>query len=470
MTATAEDVWRSFAATADAAPDRVALRDAGTEVGFGELRRRAVGASAALAELGVGTGQVLAVAGAGATSFVTLLLAALRVGAPALLLASAQRAAVLAAVLRDVGVAWLVTDDRALAERAATTAGRDAVAVGAFAGVRGAATARPDESIATVKLSSGSTGEPKAIAVSAAAVLAEADAVAATFGLGPGRAVLCPVPLHHSYGFDLGVLPMLRHGATLAVHAPLVPSRLLQQLQAPDVRAVLGVPAVYGALLETPLDVPPDLSGAGLLVSCTAPLSPSAIEAFDRRFHAPLCQHYGSSEAGGVTTHVPGEVHRRPESVGRPMPGVELEIVDGEVTVAGPAVARGYLWGEPEPSPFRGGRLHMGDGGFLDDDGFLTVTGRLDALINVGGLKVSPAEVERVLERHPAVREAAVSGRSDGRGGELVQAAVAVTGDVTELELVAHCREALEDFKVPRRIELRDSLPRLPAGKVDRRA
>jgi acyl-CoA synthetase (AMP-forming)/AMP-acid ligase II len=151
------------------------------------------------------------------------------------------------------------------------------------------------------------------------------------------------------------------------------------------------------------------------------------------------------------------------------MPGVEIEIVDGEVTVAGPGLASGYLWGAPATSPFRDGRFHMGDDGTLDADGFLTIAARRDALINVGGLKVSPLEVERVLERHPAVREAVVAGRSDGRGGAFVRATVALRADVTEDELIAHCRSVLEDYKVPRVIELRDELPRLPSGKVNRR-
>jgi long-chain acyl-CoA synthetase len=468
MAVSAEDVWKSFSETAAHNRGRTALRGAFGELTFGQLERRSLDAAEELVELGIVPGQLVAVAGSDASAFATLVLAAMRISAPAVLLSSAQRDHVLRAVLDGVGVAWLVTDETALANRAAGLAGADAIPTKSFACVRGSGGARTDETLAIVKLSSGSTGDPKAIGVSAAAVLAEADGVAKTFALGPGVSILCPVPLHHSYGFDLGVLPMVRTGATLVVHAPLVPLRLVRQLEA-GVRVFLGVPAIYAALLEMPHETPPDLSGVPYLLSCTAPLSTSAIERFHRRFGVPICQHYGASEAGAVTTHVPAEVLRRPASVGRAMPGVEIEIVDGEVTVSGPALATGYLYGAPTPSPFRQGRFHMGDDGSLDSDGFLTVTGRRDALINVGGFKVSPAEVERVLERHPAVREAVVSGRSDGRGGELVWAMVAVRGEVTESELVAHCRSELEESKVPRRIEVRAALPRLPSGKVDRR-
>jgi O-succinylbenzoic acid--CoA ligase len=141
--------------------------------------------------------------------------------------------------------------------------------------------------------------------------------------------------------------------------------------------------------------------------------------------------------------------------------------VEGEVVVESDAVARGYVLGAPPGrSPFRAGSFWTSDLGLMDGHGFLTVLGRRDGLINVGGLKVSPAEVAATLEAHPAVREAGVIGVPDGQGGEVPYAVVALTGSAGESDLIEHCRATLAEYKVPRRIEIRDELPRTAAGKV----
>jgi long-chain acyl-CoA synthetase len=163
--------------------------------------------------------------------------------------------------------------------------------------------------------------------------------------------------------------------------------------------------------------------------------------------------------------------------VGKPMSGVEISLVEdgrpapqgseGEVVVTSGAVARGYVLGAPDgQSPLEDGTFRTGDIGRLDADGFLTLVGRRDAMINVGGLKVSPVEVSATLERHPAVREAAVLGFPDGRDEEVVYAVVSLSESVGEVELVAFCRDNLAAHKVPRRIEIRDELPRTASGKV----
>jgi long-chain acyl-CoA synthetase len=474
MTAVPSDIWRCFERCAERLPGETAIRFGDRAVSFRALATEVDLRAQRLAALGLRAGDLVAVSSRNPVAFTALVLALLKSSAAALLLSPTQGAHALRSIFHDVRVDWAVTDDRELATRLTSVAGRERARE--FANMY--AVARPAQvtqrtataTLAVVKLSSGSTAEPKAIAIDAAAVLAEAGAVSTTLGLGPGKNVLCPVPLHHSYGFDLGVLPMLTTGSSLTVHAPLVPSVVIRRLQDSRTSVFLGVPAMYSLLLETPLEASPDFSHIDYMLSCTAPLGVGLIQRFHTRFGVPICQHYGASEVGAVTTQVPAQVLFRPSSVGRPTAGVEIEIVEGEVVVSGPAVASGYLSGEPERSPFRNGRFHMGDNGSLDADGFLTLAGRRDALINVGGLKVSPNEVQVVLERHPAVREAAVVGRGDGSGNEFVYAAVAVRGDVTELELIRFCRGELEDFKVPRRVELRDKLPRLPSGKVDLRS
>jgi acyl-CoA synthetase (AMP-forming)/AMP-acid ligase II len=330
-----------------------------------------------------------------------------------------------------------------------------------------------------VKFTSGSTGLPKAIGLSADNIRAESDNVRRTLAIEPGDRILAPVPLSHSYGFDLGFLQMLFHGAQLEVESQFIPKRILRKLAGGEADIFLGVPAMYRFLLEAaPADRHRSLS-CRYLLSCSAPLAPDLIAEFHTRFGAVICQHYGASEAGAVTNHVTAEVLSRPRSVGRAVSGVTLSIVDeqgkavpsgtpGEIEIRSDAVSGGYLMGGADRSPFRAGAFRMGDQGVLDNDGFLEVLGRMDDLINVGGLKVSPLEVSQVLENHPDVREAVAFAVPDRVGGEVVEAVVVLRGRASEEELLRHCRGRLAEHKVPRRLVFRSMIPKGPTGKVIR--
>jgi acyl-CoA synthetase (AMP-forming)/AMP-acid ligase II len=447
-------LWEAFRARTGGLGDRTAVSTPAEELTFDELWKEADRLAALFVDAGVAEGAVAGLALPNSPRFPAALLALWRLDATVALLSPQYGPGELSAITTGIKPACIVAD----------RAGSFDVLIPADAG----APASPP-SAALLKFSSGSTAEPKGIALSAANVLAEVENVTQTLGLGDGDRVLASVPLFHSYGFDLGVLPTLYAGSTLVLEDGFVPRRTLAALADPDLTAFLGVPAQYRALLAARVEPPPDLSGARWLLSCTAPLAPDVVTAFSDRFRAPICQHYGSSETGAVTTHVPTEVLGRPASVGRAMAGVSVTLCgdDGEVVVESGAVAEGYVLGAPSgPSPFREGSFWTGDLGTLDADGFLTVLGRRDALINVGGLKVSPAEVAATLEAHPAVREAAVIGVPDGAGDELPYAVVALSGSAGESELLAYCGATLAEYKVPRRIEIRDELPRTAAGKV----
>ena len=461
------DVWARFQETAEAQGSRTALRVGAVQVSFSELARSAAARASTLERLGIRAGDVVAVVSHSPVGFVTGVLATWAVSAVPLLAAASLGRQELRGIATGVAD-WLVTDEGTTAERIAEAVGGALVAEDSLFAAAGGGQGLPREAgLGLVKLSSGSTAELKTVALTGDAVLAEAGSVCDVLSLSDSDTVLCPVPVHHSYGFDLGVLPMLAVGSTLQVHAPLVPPRLLDELQGADISVLLGIPGLYRALVDAPLAESHDLSHLRFPLSCTAPLAPELVGAFSDRFAVPICQHYGASEAGGVTTHVPSEALRLPSSVGRAMTGVRIEIEDGEVVVSGPALAVGYLSGAPNGlSPLRDGRFHTGDLGSLDEDGFLTLGGRRDALVNVGGLKVSPLEVQWALERHPAVRDAGVLGRDDGSGGRYVHAVVALAGDATERELIAHCRRELAEHKVPRRIEFREALPRTTSGKI----
>jgi long-chain acyl-CoA synthetase len=331
---------------------------------------------------------------------------------------------------------------------------------------------------ALIKMTSGSTGTPKGVALTAANLWAEAQNVISTLAIAPGERIHAPVPLVHSYGFDLGLLPMLYGGATLVLRDAFVPRRTLDELNRREVALFLGVPSMYRVLLETRTATRPDLTHVRYLLSCTAPLPAKLITAFHETFQVPICQHYGSSETGAATNHLPSQALARPSSVGLPMKNVRVIIADesglevnagetGEVIVQSGVVAAGYVSGEPPGEPrFAGDTFRTGDIGLIDEAGFLYLHGRKDDMINVGGMKVSPQEVIQALEAFPSVREAAVIGIKDAAGEEVVYAAVTLKGPATESELVAFCQSRLSSYKVPRRIDIREEMPRGPSGKV----
>lgn len=331
---------------------------------------------------------------------------------------------------------------------------------------------------ALVKFSSGSTGAPKAVLWTAGNVGAAAANVVETFGLDASDLVLAPVPLAHSYGFDLGVLPVLFAGTSLAIRRRCAWKATLAELAGGRVSVFLGVPAMYHLLNRLRLDPAPDLSATRYLLSCTAPLPVDVAEAFSQRFHASICQHYGSSETGGISLCHPSESARHPDSVGRAMHGVQLSIVGqdgetlpagsrGEVVIGGAATAAGYVRGvtERDTGGFRDGRYWTGDVGTLGADGFLRLDRTRPGVVHVGGWKVSLAEVARVLESHPSVRDSAVLDVEDARGLARIVAAVTLQGPVEEAALVAFCRSRLADYKQPRRVHILEELPRAANGE-----
>ena len=475
-------LWAEFHSRTGALGDRVAVQTPAGSLTFDAIWSDAERLASHLLATGVEEGRVVGLMLRDSPRFLPAFLALCRLEATVALLPPQYGQSELGAIASGVGLSSIVADEE-LAEgiAAAVPISRSAAADGlevllpADAGDGDISAAAPE---ALLKFSSGSTAEPKAIALTAANLLSEVENVVATLDLGPADRVLSGVPLFHSYGFDLGVLPTLYSGSTLMLEDTFVPRSTLIALTGSAVTVFLGVPAQYRSLLATRVATPVDLSGVRWLLSCTAPLAPETVLAFSDRFGVPICQHYGSSETGAVTTHLPSEVLGRPASVGRPMAGVQVSVVDvdggplppgadGEVVVSSGAVARRYVIGAPPgPSPLGSGEFQTGDLGCMDPEGFLTLAGRSDAMINVGGFKVSPTEVAATLERHPAVHEAAVLGVPDGRGEEVVFAAVALSGSVDESELLAFCRGGLAEYKVPRRIEIRDALPRTASGKV----
>ena len=289
------------------------------------------------------------------------------------------------------------------------------------------------DDVALVVHTSGTTGEPRPIELTYGNVLANALGTAVALGLDPNERWLCPLPLSHVGGLMV-LLRSAIYGTTAVIGPP----------DRDDVTLASMVPTQLARIVESP---PPKTLRA-VLLGGAAP-DPAVLEA-----GWPVARTYGLTQACSSVTI--GEVGDTKTS-GRALPGLAVSIApDGEILVDGPTVAGG-------------GTLRTGDLGRLDDRGRLVVTGRKADTIVSGGENVAPAEVEAVLLEHPAVADAGVFARIDPEWGEAVTARVVLRSAATEAELRDWARERLARFKVPKTIEVAETLPRSTSGKLLRR-
>lgn len=323
---------------------------------------------------------------------------------------------------------------------------------------------------AQVFLTSGSTGTPTGVVRSDAAMLADADRVATVLGYAPDVRILASAPAFHVYGFAYAVLGPLKYGAP--VHhagARSLPSQLARAARVADTRVMIAHPFQYRLLAEAPQD----FASLRHAVSAGGPLPPETVKAVLAQHDFRLLNCYGSSEAGAVTlTPVTGD--ESPGDAGPPMPGVRVSAepvdgiaVGGELLVESDSLASGRLCDTGLVPLTPGGPYRTGD---LADlvNGRIRLLGRIDTLINVAGEKVSPAEVERAIAAHPAVRDVQVVAVQDPARGQVPAARVVADG-LDAVELLDWCRRRLAPHQLPRRIDLLDELPRSATGKPIRR-
>lgn len=334
--------------------------------------------------------------------------------------------------------------------------------------------------LAAIVYTAGTTGRPKGALLTHANYLTTAEAFAEAAGLTASDRLLGLHPLHHAHAQVACLLAPLLRGAALALLPAFAPGPFAAALARHRVTVVAASPTVYAVLAEAPPGNGTD--ALRLALSSGAPLPAPVRGRAEQALGVPVLDAYGLTEGSGVSTLEPLDPsRRRPGSVGRPLPGQEVSVVDegglpvppgqvGEVLVRGPNVLRGYHR-DPEATAqvVRHGWLRTGDLGRLDAEGYLWIVGRRKALILRGGESVYPREVEEVLQRHPAVREAAVVGWPDAVWGETVAAAIVPEGEApTPEELRAYAARHLAPFKVPEHWRFVEALPRTPTGEVRR--
>jgi acyl-CoA synthetase (AMP-forming)/AMP-acid ligase II len=393
----------------------------------------------------------------------------------------------IAAVLacwRDARVPLLIDADLPAAEAAAIarSLGLAQVLSGtALAREGGAEPARPAEPLApdtaVLKLTSGTTGEPCAVAVTGAALAAGVAQIVSTMGIRPEDRNLVPVPLSHSYGFDSAVVMLAEVGCPAVLGRGLAPGPLCAVARASRATVLLGVPVLLDVLSRSAAAAGGGWPELRLVVSAGAPLGVETRERFAECFGVRPRNFYGATECGGITFDREGTDDVPESCVGSALDGVAIELVDaddgvGRVRVRTASAASAYL--PSLASGAAGGVIDVGsfltaDLGRLDEGGRLHLLGRVDDAVNVGGRKVFPAEVERVIRAVAGVRDVAVVGVERAAGAGALCAIVVAAPEVDRARVIAACEAKLARHKVPRTVEFRAELPRTSRGKLDRR-
>ncbi len=338
---------------------------------------------------------------------------------------------------------------------------------------------------ATLIYTSGTTGRPKGVVLTHRNLTANVQSCREVFPVSSEDRFLVFLPMFHSFTLTVSTLLPLSLGARIVLCESARPfGRLLKRIATERVTIMAAVPAFYRALTKARF---PALSllmkSVRFCISGSAPLPEKILEAFARRFSAPLVEGYGLSEASPVVSVNPVQGERRVGSVGLPLPRVQVKIVDeqgaeaptwdvGEIAICGPNVMRGYLrTPDATEKVLRDTWLFTGDMGYLDDDGYLFIADRKKDLILHRGMNVYPREIEFVLEKHPAIAEAAVIGRPHPSHGEVPEAYVILEGSasLSPQEVKDHCSRSLADFKVPRAVHFVEEVPRTAAGKIAKR-
>jgi long-chain acyl-CoA synthetase len=347
-----------------------------------------------------------------------------------------------------------------------------------------------DEDVAVLQYTGGTTGVPKGAMLTHYNIFAnvvQTEGWAIRSSRRGEDTHLLVIPFFHIYGFTVGMIA----GTWLGVQQVLIPKYDVEALLTAirDYRPTYfpAVPTIYISLLNHPKAKEYGIDKVRAFNSGSAPLPVEVIEQFERITGGTLNEGYGLSEASPVTHSTPSLARRKPGSIGLPLPDTEMKIVDletgtrevavgseGELCIAGPQVMKGY-WNRPDETAIAlrtdaEGRtwLYTGDVARMDEDGYTYIVQRKKDLIIVSGFNVYPSEVEGVLYTHPAVIEAAVIGVPDAYRGEAVKACVVLKSGATatSAELKEHCSGGLAEFKVPREIEIRETLPKTAVGKI----
>jgi long-chain acyl-CoA synthetase len=485
-------------------PDAPAVVGGGRDLSFADLDAASDGVAGALAQAGIARGERVGLYCPNGAAFVVAYLGVLKAGACVVPINLLLNPLEIGFILRDAGARALFYH-RSLAEpagQAMDQAPGVAVRVGIGPGSEAAGGLDLDamaasglvppelggqpsgDGLAAILYTSGTTGRPKGAMLSHRNLVANAASVTQALALETGRdRILVVLPLFHAFAATVGMLVPLLHGLSLVPVVRFDPRQVSAAIAEHGASVFLGVPSMYALLLRLDDAAVAQWRGVRLCVCGGAALPQAVMAAFEARFDVPVFEGDGPTECSPVTCVNPVAGPRKRGSVGLPIPGVDMRIADaegrtlpdgehGEVCVCGPNVMRGY-WGLPEETAagFFGDWFRTGDLGWRDPDGYFYLVDRIKDLIITNGMNIYPRVIEEALYQHPDVAEAAVVAEPHALHGELPVAYVVPKpgADLDAASLRDWCRGRLGRHEVPRRIVLREALPKNAAGKILKR-
>jgi long-chain acyl-CoA synthetase len=475
--------------TAAGIPDERALRDPGgaciadeqQELDNQSFAQMVAAVAGRLAAAGLGPGDVLAIMLPNRVELVTSMFAAWRLGAAVTPVNAALTTQEARYQIDDAG-ATLVVADSASAEKLAG-GGYHTIPVAEVTSPAGPQVPPPansaPESLALLIYTSGTTGRPKGVMLDHANISATAERIADWFEMADETRSLLVLPLFHVNGIMVSVVSPLLAGGSAFIAGRFEAATFWETVERARPTFFSAVPTIYSLLVSRP-GGQAETKALRFVICGAAPMPRELISEFEQRYGVPIVEGYGLSECTVCCTLNPLHGARKAGTVGLPLPGVDVGVVDGEdrllpagqageVVVRGPNVMRGYLGRPGETAEvLRGGWLHTGDVGRFDEDGYLTLVDRVKDLIIRGGENIYPKEIEDALYGHPAVLEAAVVGQPDAVFGEQPVAFVALRPgrSVRPEELIEYCRLSLARYKVPRTVYIEATLPKNALGKL----
>jgi long-chain acyl-CoA synthetase len=442
-----------------------------------ELSAAAAEQRVRLAARGVGAGDLLIYAGGNKPEWLALWLACLAGGIVLMPVDAGTTTSEIADLATRFGARWVVTGagDHASATDIGTpgpfvpalTLWRTRIHGGGVGDLGGTA---------VLKLTSGSTGLPKATCTAERHLVIDTEHLVHAMGIGAADVQMAAIPLTHAYGIGNLVMPVFLQGTAIVLRESFVPQRFVEDASSYGATIFPGVPFMFDHFIA---HLPPGAwpRRLGVLMSAGARLETTTTATFLSSFAVKIHSFYGSSETGGIAYDDSSELPDE-GTVGRPLDGITVSLLPeqgappggGRIHVDGAAVSGGYAGGEPFDSGGRGSGFLTGDFGRFNPRGVLSLTGRVSWFINVAGRKVQPEEVEMVLRQMPGVADVRVLGASDAvRGQQIVACLVPGNGPVTALAVRQFAAARLAPYKVPRAIVLLDRIPLNARGKTDRR-
>jgi len=499
--------------------DKVATQFMGAQLTFLDLKKRADALAASLAKLGIKKGDRVGIMLPNCPQYIFSAFAVLRLGAIVVNINPSYTTREAQVIAVDSKVRAVITIDALapLLQEVRSQTSIDQIIVTSLAEYSSAAAATPKvdgtlamaellkpsarsdiprvaiepDDVAVLQYTGGTTGTPKGAMLTHGNIWANVVQTESwtnpAYTLGGTERYLVVIPYFHIYAFSVCMMVGLRIGALQIIHPKYDPDAVLDAIREFTPTYFPAVPTVFVSLLNHPKVGEAGLERVRLFNSGGAPCPVEVMEEFERRIGRPLNEGYGLSETSPVTHSTPQLAYRKMGTIGLPFPDTDVKIVDvetgrnelrageaGELCIHGPQVMKGY-WNRPEESAqalrvHDDGRIwfHTGDVAVMDEDGYTSIVQRKKDMIIVDGYNVYPSEVEAVLYTHPSVRLAAVIGIPDSYHGEVVKACIALrpgTG-ATKDEIVAHCRKGLTEYKIPRQVEIRETLPMSAVGKI----